>query len=82
MIRLFSSSNKKFLKSVYKSEAELNRFLSDNWKDFFPQFLFIKCEFTLDGHVRSRGTAGRIDILAFNPKSKKFVIIELKKRRR
>lgn len=80
MIRLFSSNNKKFLKSVYKSEAELSRFLSENWKDFFPQFQFIKKEFTLDGSVRSRtGSAGRIDILAFNPKSKKFVIIELKR---
>jgi hypothetical protein len=80
MIRLFSSSNKKFLKSVYKSEAELNRFLSENWNIFFPQFQFIKREFTLDGNVRSRGgSAGRIDILAFNPKSRKFVIIELKK---
>lgn len=79
MIRLFSSNNKKFLKSVDKSEAELNRFLSENWNDFFPQFKFIKREFTLDGNVRSKGTAGRLDILAFNPKSKKFVVIELKK---
>lgn len=80
MIRIFSSSNKKFLKSVHKSEAELNLFLSVNWNDFFPQFQFIKSEFTLDGNVRSKNSsAGRIDILAFNPKSKKFIIIELKK---
>lgn len=79
MIRLFSSNNKKFLKSVDKSEAELNRFLSENWNNFFPQFKFIKSEFTLDGNVRGKGTAGRIDLLAFNPKSKKFIIIELKR---
>ncbi|MEO6134550.1 MAG: hypothetical protein ABIP35_05320 [Ginsengibacter sp.] len=29
--------------------------------------------------MRSKGGSGRIDILAFNPKNKKFVIIELKK---
>ena len=79
MIRLFSSNNKKFLKSIDKTEAELKHFLSENWIDFFPQFKFIKTEFTLDGNVRSRGTSGRIDILAFNPNSKKFVVIELKK---
>lgn len=79
MIRLFSSNNRKFLKSVQKSEAELNRFLSENWNDFFPQYKFIKNEFTLDGYVRSKGTSGRIDILAFNPKAKKFVVVELKK---
>jgi hypothetical protein len=79
MIRLFSSNNKKFLKSVDKSEAELNRFLSENWNDFFPQFKFIKSEFTLDGNVRGKGTAGRIDIFAFNPKTKKFIVFELKR---
>lgn len=79
MIRLFSSNNKKFLKSVDKPEAELNRFLSENWNDFFPQFKFIKSEFALDGNVRSKGTAGRLDILAFNPKANKFIVVELKK---
>jgi len=79
MIQIFSSSNKKFLKTVGKSEAELNNFLSNNWADFFPQFIFIKREFFLEGNVRSKGTAGRIDILAFNSRTKKFVIIELKR---
>lgn len=79
MIRLFSSINKRFLKSVDKSESGLNKFLSENWIDFFPQFKFIKNEFTLDGNVRGKGTAGRIDILAYNPKSKKFIVIELKR---
>lgn len=78
MIRIFSNSNKKFLKSVDRTELELNRFLSDNWNDFFPQFNYISSEFILEGNVRSKGTSGRIDILAFNKKSKSFVIIELK----
>lgn len=64
---------------VNKSEAELNQFLSDNWSQFFPHFLFVKSEFILDGNVRSKGGSGRIDILAFNPKSKKFIVFELKK---
>ncbi len=79
MFQIFSLNNKKFLKSVGKSESELNHFLSDNWKNFFPQFIFIKREFSLDGNVRSKGTSGRIDILAFNSISKKFVVIELKR---
>ncbi|MEZ4959290.1 MAG: hypothetical protein R2830_05695 [Saprospiraceae bacterium] len=79
MLKLYSTENNKFLKIINKSEAELNRFLSDNWTHFFPHFLFVKSEFSLDGNVRSRGGSGRVDILAFNPKSNKFVIFELKK---
>jgi hypothetical protein len=79
MLKLYSTDNRKFLKQVNRSETELNRFLSENWKEFFPHFIFIKNEFILDGNVRSKGSSGRIDILAFNPKTKKFVIFELKK---
>ncbi|MAB47070.1 MAG: hypothetical protein CMC05_00385 [Flavobacteriaceae bacterium] len=79
MIKLYSTSNKKILQIVNKSEAELNNFLSHNWKTFFPQYVFIKSEFSIEGNVRSKGTSGRIDILAFNPNSKKFVVFELKK---
>jgi len=79
MLKLFSTDNKKFLKTVQKSEAELNKFLSDNWINFFPQYTFIKSEFTLDGDVRTKGGAGRIDILAFNSKTNKFVVFELKR---
>lgn len=79
MLKLFSTDNKKFLNPVHKSEAELNKFLSENWKVFFPQYVFIKSEFTLDGNVRSRGGSGRIDILGFNPKTNKFVVFELKR---
>lgn len=79
MLKLYSTDNKKFLKTIHKSETELNKFLSDNWKHFFPQYTFIKSEFTLEGNVRSKGGSGRIDILAFNHKSNKFVVFELKR---
>lgn len=79
MIKIYSAEKGTFLKKVNKSEIELNRFLSENWSHFFPQYSFIKSEFTLDGNVRSRGTSGRIDILAFNPKTNRFVVIELKR---
>ena len=79
MLKLYSTDNKKFLKTVQKSEAELNKFLSENWKHFFPQYTFIKSEFTLEGNVRSKGGSGRIDILAYNPKTNKFVVFELKR---
>lgn len=79
MIKIYSAEKGTFLKKVNKSEVELNRFLSENWGHFFPQYTFVKSEFTLDGNVRSRGTSGRIDILAFNPKTNRFVVIELKR---
>lgn len=79
MIKIYSADKGTFLKKVNKSEAELNNFLCKNWSHFFPQYIFIKSEFILDGNVRSRGTSGRIDVLAFNPKSSKFVVIELKR---
>lgn len=79
MLKLYSTDTNKFLKTVNKSEAELNKFLSENWNHFFPQYIFIKNEFTLDGTVRSKGGSGRVDILAFNPKSNKFVVFELKR---
>ena len=79
MIRLFSNRKQTFLQSTSKPEVELNRFICEHWNDFFPQLTFIASEFPLKGSVRSSGTAGRIDIFAFNPKSKKFVILELKK---
>lgn len=79
MIKIYSTEKKTFLKKVHKSEVELNKFLAENWSQFFPQYLFIKSEFILDGNVRSRGGSGRIDILSFNPKTNKFVVFELKR---
>lgn len=78
MVKLYSTSNQRILEIVNKSETELNKFLSNNWKAFFPQYFFIKSEFSIEGNVRSKGTSGRIDILAFNPSSNKFVVLELK----
>lgn len=79
MPKLFSSSNKKFLLQVDKPEKDLNRFICDNWSSLFPQLQFIASEFVLQGNVREIGRSGRVDILAYNPQTKKFVIFELKK---
>lgn len=79
MPKLFSITGKKILKQVKKSETELNNFLTNHWKYIFPDFLFIKNEFRLGGNVRSDESSGRIDIFAFNPKTNKFIVFELKK---
>lgn len=79
MPKLFSNHNKKFLQQIDKPESVLNKFIVENWKSLFPKLTFIASEFPLKGHVRSIGTNGRIDILGYNPESKKFVIFELKK---
>ena len=79
MPKLFSNSNKKFLSQIDKPEKELNKFICENWKNLFPNLTFIASEFPLKGNVRSLGNNGRIDIVAYNPASKKFVIFELKK---
>lgn len=79
MPKLFSNHDKKFLKQVDKPEKDLNKFICENWKSLFPKLIFISSEFPLKGNVRSIGTNGRIDILAYNPVTKRFVIFELKK---
>lgn len=80
MPKLYSTKGDTFLRLIDKSERELNAFICDKWKDIFPQYTFIKSEFTLNGNVRSTtGSGGRIDILAYNPRTRRFVIFELKK---
>ena len=79
MPQLYSSKNGTFLRVVEKSEKELNKFICEKWKHLFPQYLFIKGEFLLNGNVRAAGNGGRIDILAYNPVTHRFVIFELKK---
>jgi hypothetical protein len=79
MPKLFSSNEKKFLSQIDKPEKELNRFICEHWKDLFPQYTFVASEFSLKGNVRGSGSGGRIDLLAYNPETKKFVIFELKK---
>lgn len=80
MPKLFSSSDKKFLKQVTKPESVLNKFICENWATLFQNLTFIASEFTLKrGSARSTGTGGRLDILAYNPISRRFVIFELKK---
>ena len=56
-----------------------NKFICENWSNLFSNLTFIKSEFPLEGNVRSLGNNGRMDIFAYNPVSKKFVIFELKK---
>lgn len=60
-------------------EKELNDKLTENWNLIFPDYIFIKSEFILKGDVRGINKSGRIDILGFNPLTKKFIIIEIKK---
>ena len=79
MPKLFSTTDKKFLKQIDKPEHSLNKFICENWSSLFSKYILISSEFSIKGNVRSLGTNGRIDILAYNPTSKKFVIFELKK---
>jgi len=79
MPKLFSNQNKKFLKQIDKPEIELNKFICENWISLFPKLVFIASEYNLKGSVRTIGTNGRIDILAYNPEFKRFVVFELKK---
>ena len=77
MPKLFSNISKKFLKQIEKPEKELNKFICDNWKNLFPNYTFITKEFPLKGNVRSLGNNGRVDILGYNPETKKFIILVL-----
>jgi hypothetical protein len=79
MPKLFSNQNKKLLRQVDKPEKDLNKFICENWKLLFPKLTLIASEFPLRGNARSIGTNGRIDILAYNDQTKRFVILELKK---
>lgn len=79
MQKLFSNQDKKLLSQVDKSEKNLQQLICDNWKTFFPEYVFITQEFSLKGTVHPSGSSGRIDILAYNPAMRRFVIFELKK---
>jgi len=61
------------------SEKDLSDIIENYWEIIFPELHLIKREFQLIGQVRDSETGGRIDFFAFNPKSQKFVIIEVKK---
>jgi len=79
MINLFSDNHKCCFSRIEISEKDLNAYLSENWDMLFPHLLYIKSEFILKGVVRGKDNSGKVDILAFNPQTKKFVVIELKK---
>jgi hypothetical protein len=78
MQKLFSNQAKQLLSPVVKSEQDLQQFICDNWKGLFPEYTFITQEFKLKGAVHG-ASSGRIDILAYNPATKRFVFFELKK---
>ncbi|MEG0655633.1 MAG: hypothetical protein RR980_03100 [Mucinivorans sp.] len=79
MPKLFSSQSKKFLMQIDKPEKDLNKFICDNWLSLFPHLRLVASEFSLTGNVREIDKSGRIDILAYNPSTRKFVVFELKK---
>lgn len=79
MQKLFSSQDKKVLSPVNKPEKGLQQFICENWQVLFPEYIFIAQEFPLKGAVHGSGSSGRIDILAYNPATKRFVVFELKK---
>jgi hypothetical protein len=79
MKQLFSNQDKKLLCVLNKSEKDLQQFICDNWEKLFPEYVFIAQEFQLKGAVHASGSSGRIDILAYNPETKRFVFFELKK---
>lgn len=71
MITIFSPQNEDFLKQIDHKEDYLEKFLVQYWKKLFPNFDFIKNQFVI-------GNA-RFDVLAYNPKTQKLIIFELKR---
>jgi len=75
MQRLFFCQENKVLETVNnESEDKLNQFIWDNRKTLFPKYIFISPQFCL----KEDGKKKFIDIFAYNPKTEKFIIIELK----
>lgn len=72
--------NNSYLEELNKSEKEVQKFLITNWNQLFPFLKLIKSEYQLEDKIIRIGkkTSGRIDILALNLISNKFVIIEIK----
>lgn len=76
---LIDLNNKKRNTEKYLLEFELQNKIIENWDCCFPNFKFIAKEFILSGDVRHVNRKGRIDILALNKTTNRFVIFELKK---
>src|SRR5690606_32605889 len=72
--------NNSYLEEINKSEKEVQKFLITNWNHLFPFLKLIKSKYKLEDKIIRIGkkTSGRIDILALNLISNKFVIIEIK----
>ena len=78
MAQLFIGRENKLIRGADRPEKKLNLFLTKNWRVLFPHLQFIKSEFLLNGAVRGKDGSGRVDILAFNPFTNRFVVVELK----
>lgn len=79
MIILHDLNNQKNHKECDLLEYELQALLIKHWDVFFPDYLYISKEFYLSGDVRQINKSGRIDILALNRQTNRFIIIEIKK---
>jgi len=71
----------KYLDEFEHSESFLQEYIIKNWKSIFPNFKFIQKEFPLYDNTDENKLKYRIDILALNMNTNRFVIIELKKTR-
>jgi hypothetical protein len=72
MLRIFSTSEQNFLDSVDVPKLSLRLCLVKNWKLFFPDYELIVAPFQLENVGLSE-----LDMLAYSPKDKKFVVLEL-----
>ena len=79
MSRIVIEDQKRVFHGQEMPEKDLNDFLCKHWNKFFPNLIFIKSEMPMEGDVRSDDSSGRVDIFAFNPSSRRFVVVELKR---
>lgn len=79
MQKLFSGREGKTLKPKDHQEKDLQNFIWEHRQVVFPEYAFIDREFWLKGSVQKHHSDGYIDILAFYPQSKRFVVMELKR---
>lgn len=79
MFYLFAEKGKTRIPILGNSEKDLNKHIEKNWSYLFPHLVFIKSEFLLKGVVTGKDGSGKVDILAYNPNTKRFIVIELKR---
>ena len=83
MQQVLLNKDKEIMVPVTMSEEALQQFICDHWEKLFPEYTFIKKEFSLKGNVHGLNRKGRIDILAYRTdkktNKKMFAIFELKR---